>query len=212
MLELDHLVLIAPSLAEGVEHVRASLGIAMPYGGAHPEMGTHNHLLRLGDGAFLEVIAVDPSAPAPTHARWFGLDDAAAVRAEWDAGRRLRAWVARGRNLEALLAAQGGLFGEAMWVSRGDRRWRFGVRPDGALPAGGAAPCVIDWGERGCPAPAMPDLGARLERFVIEHPDPAGLRDLLTGLGLGRLPDIREGAETRLRAVIGTPEGPKEIG
>lgn len=27
--------------------MRASLGVDMPYGGSHPEMGTHNRLLRL---------------------------------------------------------------------------------------------------------------------------------------------------------------------
>ncbi|SHI35202.1 Glyoxalase-like domain-containing protein [Roseomonas rosea] len=211
-MELDHLVLIAPSLAEGVAHLRAALGLEIPYGGAHPEMGTHNHLLRLGERVFLEVIAVDPAAPAPAHPRWFGLDDAAAVRAEWDAGRRLRAWVARSTALDPLLAAHGGLLGQAMRVSRGDRQWRFAVRPDGALPADGAAPCVIDWGERGCPAAAMPDLGARLESFTIEHPDPARLRALHAALGLSAGPELRQGPAIRLRAIIGTPSGPREIG
>ncbi|HEX2656226.1 MAG TPA: VOC family protein, partial [Xanthobacteraceae bacterium] len=40
MLRLDHLTIIAPSLAEGVDHVRACLDIEMPFGGAHPQMGT----------------------------------------------------------------------------------------------------------------------------------------------------------------------------
>lgn len=79
MLKLDHLTVIAPSLERGVEHVHRQIGIAMPIGGKHPEMGTDNHVLRLGDDVFLEVIAIDPGAQRPNCPRWFGLDAAAEV-------------------------------------------------------------------------------------------------------------------------------------
>ncbi len=211
MLTLDHLAVIAPSLAEGVDHVRACLDIDLPYGGAHPEMGTHNHLLRLGDATFLEVIATDPSAAAPATPRWFGLDDAAAIRSAWDEGRRLRGWVARTRNLDAVLARHGDLLGEKRRVSRGHRSWFFSVRADGLLPAGGVAPPVIDWGDRGCPAPDMPDLGARLLSFVVEHPDPADVSELYRQLGVREGPEVREGGRFRCRATILTPSGPKDV-
>ena len=81
MTELDHIAVIAPSLAAGIAYVHDVLGVEPPKGGAHPQMGTHNHLLRLGEDVFLEVIAVDPDAPQPAHRRWFGLDDQAAARA-----------------------------------------------------------------------------------------------------------------------------------
>ncbi|MCR0982898.1 VOC family protein [Roseomonas populi] len=208
---LDHLVVVAPGLEEGVAHVRECLGIEMAPGGAHPEMGTHNRLLRLGEDAFLEVIAIDPTAPAPGRPRWFGLDDTAARRADWEEGRRLRAWVARTGDLDPLLARRGALLGEAVSVSRGDRRWRFALRPDGALPAGGALPCIIDWGSRGCPAPAMPDQGARLASFTLDHPDPASVRDLHQGIGLSGAPLLRPGPGPRLQAVIDTPAGPRTL-
>ena len=59
MLSLDHLVVAALTLEAGVDHVFRSLGVAIPPGGAHPLMGTHNHLMQLGEGVFLEVIARD---------------------------------------------------------------------------------------------------------------------------------------------------------
>jgi hypothetical protein len=37
-------------------------------------MGTHNRLLKLGEGFYLELIAIDPQAPPPGRPRWFGLD------------------------------------------------------------------------------------------------------------------------------------------
>ena len=72
---LDHLVLAAPELARGVVWAERRLGVAFGPGGAHPGMGTHNRLLRLGAGAFLEVIAPAPDSPAPPHPRWFGMSD-----------------------------------------------------------------------------------------------------------------------------------------
>jgi hypothetical protein len=210
-LTLDHLAIVAPSLEQGAAHVRQELGIDMPFGGKHPEMGTHNLLLRLGDGVFLEVIAVDPGAAVPARSRWFGLDDEQAIRAAWDDGRKLRGWVARTDDLDSVLGRFGDVIGRKTAVSRGDRRWFFAVLPDGTLPAGGALPPVIDWGPRGCPAPEMPDLGARLVSFEVEHPDPGRLTGLYEELGIIDPPQVRKGAQVRLRAMIDTPGGIREL-
>lgn len=210
-MELDHLTIIAPSLAEGVSHVSECLDIDIPFGGVHREMGTHNHLLRLGDDVFLEVIAVDPAGPAPAMARWFGLDDARAVRSAWSEGRRLRAWVVRTHPIAAALARHGGLLGRETRVSRGDRSWLFAVRPDGSLPADGAAPSVIDWEGRATPARAMPDLGARLTAFAIEHPNTVEVENLFVKLGIVGAPEVREGERLLYRATIETPAGAKTL-
>ena len=76
MLTFDHLTVAALTLEQGVAHIERALGVVIPAGGAHPLMGTHNHLMRLGEGAFLELIAPDP-AVTPQRVRWFGLDDPA---------------------------------------------------------------------------------------------------------------------------------------
>lgn len=211
MLKLDHLTVIAPSLERGVEHVHRQIGIAMPIGGKHPEMGTHNHVLRLGDDVFLEVIAIDPGAQRPNCPRWFGLDAAAEVEAAWARGDCLAGWVARTDGLAGVLARHGEILGRATQVSRGDRSWLFAVPADGSRPADGAAPSVIDWGERGTPVPAMADLGCRLTQFVLEHPDPAFVRRLHAGLGIVDGPTIREGKRLRYEAVIATPAGERKL-
>lgn len=66
MLQLDHLTVIAPCLAEGVAHVRTCLDIDVPFGQRHQDMGTHNHRLRLGESVYLEMIAIDPGARSRT--------------------------------------------------------------------------------------------------------------------------------------------------
>lgn len=211
MLTLDHLVVVAPDLAEGVAHVRDCLGLDLPEGGRHPEMGTRNHLLRLGASTFLEVIAVDPEAAPPARARWFGLGEAARVRAEWEAGRRLRGFVARTDDLDTLLAAHPDLLGAAATMTRGALSWRFGLRPDGTWPADGAAPYAMDWGRRPHPAGTMPDLGARLADFTLEHPDPDATAARLAGLGLVDPLRIVPGPLPRYTARIATPSGPRTL-
>ncbi len=205
MLRLDHLVIVAPALDAGVAHVRACLGIDMPEGGRHREMGTRNHLLRLGDAVFLEVVAIDPGAAPPSRPRWFGLDDAARVRADWEEGRRLRGFVARTDDLDGVLAAHP-LLGAASTLTRGALSWRFGLRPDGTWPAGGAMPHVMDWGAAGNPAGAMPDLGARLVRLTLEHPDPPGMAALYETIGIIDPPELRAG-RSRYSAEIATRAG-----
>ena len=207
MTELDHIAVVAPSLAAGIAYVHDVLGVEPPKGGAHPQMGTHNHLLRLGGDVFLEVIAVDPDAPRPPHRRWFGLDDQAAVEQRWRNGRRLACYVARCNGVAETIGTRGDLFGAPMRLSRGDRTWTFGVRPDGELPLGGALPHVMDWGERGNPAPGMPDFGLALRELVVETPDPDAVRSALDAIGMDRKPTIRRGPAVRLSAAIETPHG-----
>ena len=76
MMELDHLAITCASLPEGAAWAEERLGAPLEPGGRHAHFGTHNRLLSLGPGLYLEVIAPDPEAPAPGRPRWFGLDEA----------------------------------------------------------------------------------------------------------------------------------------
>lgn len=211
MTELDHIAVIAPDLESGIGFVRDVLGVEPPKGGKHPQMGTHNHLLRLGDDFFLEVIAVDPDAPQPARRRWFGLDDRAAVESHWRAGRHLRGYVARCKGVAATIGDHTQTFGAPMSMTRGDLSWEFGVREDGELPLGGALPCLMDWGARGNPAPSMPDFGLRLIDLTVETPDPAGVEAALDAVGMTKRPHIRSAKEVRLSATIETPSGVRTL-
>ena len=63
MLKLDHISVIAPSLAEGVSHVRACLDLDVPFGQRHAYMGPYNHLLQLGDRAYKKLLEDSPEKP-----------------------------------------------------------------------------------------------------------------------------------------------------
>ena len=204
---LDHIAVIAPSLKDGMIWVRECLGLVPPMGGAHPQMGTHNMLLRLGADFFLEIIAVDPNAPRPPHARWFGLDERDTLHEHWNAGRRLRGMVARTDDLAALAGLGPDLLGTPMRITRGEREWTFAVRADGRLPFDGAVPHLMDWGARGPAGPQLPDLGCKLLELVLETPAPAAVEGMHARIGLAGGPKLRVGPHQKLLAAIETPSG-----
>jgi hypothetical protein len=208
VLSLDHITIIAPSLAEGVDHVRTCLDIDVPFGTKHPDMGTHNHRLRLGETVYLEIIAVDPDAPRPSRPRWFGLDDVSVVQRHWQSGERLRAWVAMTSDIDGVLAAHGDLLGGKMRIGG---QHQFSVLPDGRLPRDGVAPSVIDRPGQRPPSAKMPDLGARLRELVVEHPSPADVAALYGDLGIADAPRVQEGPRLRYLATIDTAQGPRML-
>jgi len=202
---LDHLVIVAPTLAAGALHVEQRLGVAMQPGGKHARMGTHNLLLRLGD-CYLEVIAPDPDAPPPTRPRWFGLDEL-----EPDAEPRLAHWVARTRGLAEADARLTQIFGRIESMSRGTLAWQISIHADGQLPLGGALPSLIDWGDARHPASGLIDQGCCLQRLELRHPAAAVLGQQLEAIGFSGPVAVMPGERPDLLAYLETPTGLKTL-
>jgi len=202
MTRLDHLVLAAQTLQEGVEYVQATLGVEPPpAGGKHPLMGTHNRLLNLGHGAYLEIIAVDPEAPTPDRPRWFELD-------RFVGPPRLLTWVACSEALECYAAL--GL-GPVCKARRGDLEWHITLPEDGRLHWGGVVPYLIQWGSRH-PSETLPETGCRLEELVLRHPEPQAVDRVLRSLELDwRLVRLEHAESAQLVALLQTPAGLKRL-
>src|SRR5882757_2655466 len=192
MLKLDHISIIAPSLAEGVSHVRACLDLDVPFGQRHTYMGTHNHLLQLGDTVYLEIVALDPEADGPGRRRW-------------------RGWVARTDAIDAVIAGRGDIFGATVPLPAVNSSFDFAIPDDGSLPLDGAAPSIIDRRGTARSMATIADLGARLRSFTLEHPDPAAVEALYRAMTVDRPPTIDRGSKLRYRAQIETPTGLKEL-
>ncbi|KAB2886212.1 MAG: VOC family protein [Albidovulum sp.] len=193
----DHLAVSAASLDHGARVVEAALGVGLEPGGKHPFMGTHNRLLSLGPGEYLEVIAIDPDATAPDRPRWFRLDT-------FTGPPRVTNWILRTDELDAALAAAPPGAGQPVALERGPYRWRMGVPEDGRLPFDDAFPALIQWQGECHPAAALPDRGCRLRRLEIAHPKADRLRPLVP-LSDPRI-SIVVGPKA-IRAEITTPHG-----
>jgi len=205
---LDHLVVAAASLEEGVRWCEATLGVTPGPGGRHPLMGTHNRLFAIGSEAFpqvfFEIIAIDPAAPAPGRARWFGLDTLDLAE-----GPRLLHVVARCNALAALGAALRGAdqdVGPAIAATRdtpqGRLEWHISVRADGRLLAGGAVPTLIDWGPTPHPTLTMVTSGVVLRQLALRGLAPATQR----ALGLPGV-DLPQDLGPAIAAILDTPRG-----
>ena len=168
MIELDHLAIAAQSLDEGRARVEQALGVTLQPGGQHPHFGTHNLLLGLEDGLYLEVIAIDPEAPKPDYPRWFDLD-------RFQGAPRLNNWICRTDDMAGTLAMLPQA-GKPIALSRGDLRWQMAVPKDGILPFDGMFPALIEWQCVGHPAGLLRATGCRLQRLTVSHPQAGSLK------------------------------------
>lgn len=170
--QIDHIVIVAKTLEQGVQWCETMLGVTPNPGGEHAQFGTHNRLFKIATPghplAYLEIIAINPGAKqagntpavsknesknADAKKRWFDMDDAdlqAAVAIE----PRLVHFVAQTDDIQggrAALKVLGIDRGAAVEASRHTRKgrleWKITVRDDGQRLFNGTLPSLIQWGK-----------------------------------------------------------------
>lgn len=215
---LDHLVIVAATLDEGVAWCEATLGITPGPGGEHPLMGTHNRLFRVATvdypRAYAEIIAINPVAPLPVPARtgrWFDMDDPALRARVAQDGPQLVHFVANVPDVTRALAAWAALGierGPALAASRvtprGLLEWQITVRDDGQRLFAGGLPTLIEWGSAH-PAGHMMESGVTLQSLTAWHPQADTLRAACQAIGLQGVA-VKQGAPN-LVAQLRTPRG-----
>lgn len=210
---LDHLVIAAATLKQGVEYIKNTLGVKMPFGGAHPKMGTHNHLMQLGKDTFLEIISINPDAPAPQRPRWFALDSPN-IRRKIAEKPLLLTWVVNTPDIEQLIRNASFDAGVPELITRGELSWHFALHKDGRLLEGGILPYAISWSADKHPSRKMADMDCRLVNLEIFHPNPEYLKSQLSSIGaenLVKISGIPSESAPYLRAQISTPDGIKTL-
>jgi hypothetical protein len=224
--QIDHLVIVAHTLAQGVQWCEAMLGITPGQGGDHAQYGTHNRLFKIATPAYtltyLEIIAINPQAKRPINTgakRWFDMDDAelqAAVVTE----PRLVHFVAQTDDIQAgrmALKAEGIDRGPAVHASRHSRKgllqWQITVREDGQRLFDGALPSLIQWGKPDAAEPlrlhprnSLPRSGVTLQGMTITHPNAAKLRAAYEAIGLTGV--MLDTGPANISATLHTPNGP----
>jgi hypothetical protein len=138
--ELDHLIVGARNLDEGIAYLEKLSGYRAAYGGSHPGRGTRNALLKLGHDSYLEILAPDPEQPTLVwHKELPTLDEP-----------RLVGWAERVNDIDSLAAHLRKRGVEVIGPTPGSRtrpngdtlRWTLLLRFD---DRGGILPFYIAW-------------------------------------------------------------------
>jgi len=223
--QIDHFVVAAHSLQQGVEWCEATLGITPAAGGEHEKYGTYNRLFKIATPAFpvayLEIIAINPDAvieKKPPPARWFDLDKPQ-LQAELVKSPRLIHFVANTSNIQDARhawKAQGIDRGPVIHASRktpkGLLQWQITVRLDGDRLFDGTLPTLIQWGKPEAADPMklhprnhLPRSSVSLKSLTVSHPSASKIQVAYDAISLGNIP-VSEGT-ANIVATLQTPKG-----
>ena len=226
--QIDHLVVAATSLEQGVQWCEALFGITPALGGEHALFGTHNRLFKIATPkfpmAYFEIIAINPTAVRSKKTttlhphRWFDLDNLE-LQKSISKEPRLTHFVASTTDIKAArmaLRMEGIDRGPAIHAERqtnkGILHWQISVRADGQRLFDGALPTLIQWGKpdatdplRLHPRNTLPRSGVTLQSIDITHPSAEKLQAAYASIGLSGI-SIYEGPAS-IKATLKTPKG-----
>ncbi len=201
---VDHLLLGAADLDQGIAWVEQRTGVRPALGGSHPGRGTRNALLSLGNGHYLEVIAPDPAQTVYS----FQIDIRKLIEP------RLITWAAGTTDIEAVAVRAKAAGYQVFGPADGSR-----ARPDGTrlawrtlgiastLAAGAVEPIpfFIQWSANTVHPSIDSPKGCALKAFRITHPNPSAVNTVLGAVGIEA--DVTTGPEAAIQATLATPKG-----
>jgi hypothetical protein len=207
---IDHFMFAAPDLAVTTADIEERTGVRPTPGGRHAGQGTHNMLLSLGTGRYLELIAPDPSQDQ--------IGNFGARLAKLAAPTMLMFGIRTG-DIEATYA-----HASALGLSALAPNGKPNIGPvimNRALPAGGVltwrllllgadafelgVPFYIQWEEGPHPSESSA-AGCTLKKFWVEHPNASALGKLYSALSID-VDVVPCSGAPRLNLSINTPKG-----
>jgi hypothetical protein len=226
--QIDHLVVAATSLEQGVQWCEEVFGITPAVGGEHALFGTHNRLFKIATPtfpmAYFEIIAINSDAVRTKKTttlhphRWFDLDNLE-LQKSISKEPRLIHFVASTPDIKAARMAlrmdgidRGPAIHAERQTNKGILHWQISVRADGQRLFDGALPTLIQWGKpdatdplRLHPRNTLPRSGVTLQSIDITHPSAEKLQAAYTSIGLKGI-SISEGS-ANIKATLKTPNG-----
>lgn len=211
-LKPDHIIYFVPNLDKAIDLFETKVGVRPEFGGQHPGRGSHNALLSLNNGSYIEIIAPDPTQPTPPNPRSFGMDNLNEPRlVTWAVGTpdietAVNGSIAAGYNPGSILDSSR-LRSDGVLME-----WKLTRRPEataGTTPQGDwLIPFLIDWGVTPHPSESSP-AGCTLLEVKAIHPDPEPIRQMLAAMQVNCV--VEKGEQVQLIAVLDTPNGQVEL-
>ena len=202
MRQIDHLVYCVPDLATAVELLSDHWGVEPVLGGRHLTKGTKNALLNLGDGAYLELLALDGENKEVAAPRWMGIDHIERPT--------LTRWAIKSEKLEedrAIISSRRPDLGEVFSGSRertDGQLLEWSMLLPAASPTVEIVPFAVDWLGSEHPTKALP-AECSLKELRLFHPDPETIQELFTALSIER--SVHFAPEPAIQAYLETPNG-----
>ena len=193
---IDHLVFGCDYLQNGTSYLEQVLGVGLSTGGQHALMATHNRLLKLQDAIYLEAIAIDHEA-VQKHGdigrkRWFSLDEDRTKKRLAQSPRPLT-WVVAVDDIHDAASKCGYDVGKITTMTRGDLEWMLTIAENGTLVEDGLLPGLIQWPGGRNPANKLPESGTRLQRLILQHPQPDVIGQIIDQLGIDGPVEVKLG-------------------
>lgn len=196
---LDHLVWAVPNLEKAIDDFNEKTGVKAVIGGSHPDHGTHNALISMGEGQYFEILARDYSLPAGELANFCkNLTQPSLVT-----------WVVRTNNmLEVVQKAKAA--GYKANLKNMSRLKPTGEKLEWQLLSlighnqGNYVPLIIDWQKCRHPSLDTP-TGLDLISFTIEISDPTPLQEIFSALSIPV--ELKQSVQNRLVACFNSPKG-----
>ena len=198
---LDHIILGCNDLDAGIRFVQERIGVRAAPGGVHPDRGTANALLSLGDRHYLEIMAPDPNAKDVQAWAARQLEGLKSL-----ANPRLVGWAVHRDDIESLAKKfqQSGRRILGPWP--GSRK-----QPDGRVVSWkslsladdrhGLLPFFIEWGKDSVHPSATAPTGSHIERFALADSDTEELSKELRGIEVEAAVEKSQTPQLHLRIV-----------
>ena len=202
---LDHLLIGAPSLDEGIAWLADRTGVRATLGGSHPGLGTWNALASLGPRQYVEIIAPDPAQP--------GISTFYVPRLREFKRPRVATWAAAATKLVPEsppeltgLSCEPPRQGSRIRTDGTRLQWRLAFPRHADHDAfDGGLPFLIEWDSSSPHPGASTPSGLRLVSLSLRHPHADVLRASLEALGVDTRVDVGEAAS--LEVEIDSPRG-----
>lgn len=200
-IRIDHVIVGTADLHSGITEIERLTGVRPVIGGVHPGQGTRNALMSLGDGNYLEILALDPVQ---------SVDNEYTRELRTLTSLKPIGWAvsAGGENAIRSELAKAGIAITA--VEPGSR-----AKPDGSILRwttfgyekldNPLAPFFIIWADQALHPSRTSPAGCRLTGLSIESPEAAALSRAIAPLRLGV--EVQAATRDRMRLSLACPKG-----